>query len=129
MIKVKGINLNAMKKKILIVDDTAVARKILKSCIPRAEEYDFYEAEDGITGLDAFKTVHPDVTFLDINMPNMSGMECLEAIKNVDPDAHVIMCSGDIQPQSLEKARVLGALSIIKKPPTRESVQNALAKI
>jgi two-component system chemotaxis response regulator CheY len=114
-----------MKKKILIVDDTAVARKILKSCIPRAEEYDFFEAEDGL----AFKTVQPDITFLDINMPNMDGMECLERIKNVAPNACVIMCSGDIQPQSLDRATALGALSIIKKPPTRESIQKALAKI
>ena len=117
-----------MITKILIVDDSNVARRILKSCIPRAEEYDFYEADDGVSGLETFKSIRPDVIFLDINMPNMTGMECLEEIKKVDPNAIVVICAGDLQPQSLDKAMSLGALLVVKKPPTRESIQNALSK-
>ena len=116
-------------KKILLVDDTPVARKILKSCIPRAEEYEFHEADDGVKGLEAYRNIRPDVTFMDINMPNMDGMDCLEQIIKVNPDAVVVMCSSEINPETIQKATSLGAFSVIKKPPTRESLQQVLAKV
>ena len=116
-------------KKILIVDDTAVARRILKSCIPRAEEYEFHEADDGVKGLEAYRTIRPDVTFMDINMPNMDGMDCLEQIIKVNPDAVVVMCSSEINPETIQKAESLGAFSVIKKPPTKDALQHVLAKV
>ncbi|MCX5814367.1 MAG: response regulator, partial [Proteobacteria bacterium] len=116
-----------MIKKILIVDDAAVARRILKSCIPRAEEYDFYEAEDGAAGLATFKSIQPDVTFLDINMPNMNGTVCLKEIIKVDPNAIVIICSSETNPELLTEVTSLGAFVVVKKPPTRESIQDALS--
>jgi len=116
-------------KKILLVDDTPVARKILKSCIPRAEEYEFHEADDGVKGLEAYRNIRPDVTFMDINMPNMDGMDCLEQIIKENPAAVVVMCSSEVNLESIQKATSLGAFSIIKKPPTRDSLQQVLAKI
>ena len=116
-------------KKILLVDDTPVARKILKSCIPRAEEYEFHEADDGVKGLEVYRNIKPDVTFMDINMPNMDGMDCLEQIIKVNPDAVVVMCSSEINLESVQKATSLGAFSVIKKPPTRDSLVQVLAKV
>ena len=116
-------------KKILLVDDTPVARKILKSCIPRAEEYEFHEADDGVKGLEVYRNIKPDVTFMDINMPNMDGMDCLEQIIKVNPDAVVVMCSSEINPESIQKAESLGAFSVIKKPPTKDALQHVLAKV
>ena len=116
-------------KKILIVDDTAVARRILKSCIPRAEDYEFHEAEDGVKGLEAYRNIRPDVTFMDINMPNMDGMDCLEQIIKVNPRAVVVMCSAEINPESGQKATSLGAFSTIMKPPTKDSLLQVLAKM
>jgi CheY-like chemotaxis protein len=116
-------------KKILIVDDMAVARRILKSCIPRAEDYEFHEAEDGVKGLDAYRNIRPDVIFMDINMPNMDGMACLEQIIKVNPKAVVVMCSSEINPESSQKATSLGAFSTIVKPPTKDSLLQVLAKI
>ncbi len=115
-----------MIKKILIVDDASVARRILKSCITKAEQYEFFEAGDGIEGFEMFKTERPDLTFLDINMPKMSGIECLESIRKVDPHATVVMCSAEINPASTVTVTSLGALAVISKPPTRESVQQAI---
>jgi two-component system chemotaxis response regulator CheY len=117
-----------MIKKILIVDDSPVARRILKSCIPKAEDFDFYEVEDGVQGLETFRNMRPDATFMDINMPNMSGVECLREIKKVDPDAVVIICSSETNPELLTEMMSLGALTVVKKPPTRESIQQALVK-
>jgi two-component system, chemotaxis family, chemotaxis protein CheY len=118
-----------MIKKILIVDDSPVARKILKSCLPRDAAYEIFEATDGLTGLDAFKTNKPDITFMDITMPHMNGVECLAEIKKVSASAIVIMCTADIQVQSLEKAFSLGALTVVKKPPSKETIQQALSKV
>ena len=119
---------NATIRKILIVDDSPVSGRILKSCIPKAEQYEFFYAEDGGVGLATFTNIRPDVTFMDINMPNMGGMECLAEIKKVDANAIVIMCSSEINPESLKQAMSLGALTVVKKPPTRESIQQALTK-
>jgi two-component system chemotaxis response regulator CheY len=116
-------------KKILIVDDMPVARRILKSCIPRAEDYEFHEAEDGVIGLEAYLNIRPDVTFMDINMPNMDGMDCLEQIIKIDPKAVVVMCSSEINPESIQKATSLGAFSTIRKPPTRDSLLQVLAGV
>lgn len=116
-------------KKILIVDDSPVARKILKSCLPKDEEYEIIEAVDGLMGLEVFKTAKPDITFMDITMPQMSGMECLEEIMKISTDAVVIMCTADIQTQSLEKALSLGASAVVKKPPSKESIQQVLSKV
>ena len=116
-------------KKILIVDDMPVARRILKSCILRAEDYEFHEAEDGVIGLEAYRNIRPDVTFMDINMPNMDGMDCLEQIIKIDPKAVVVMCSSEINPESIQKATSLGAFSTIRKPPTRDSLLQVLAGV
>jgi two-component system chemotaxis response regulator CheY len=115
--------------KILIVDDTGVARRILKSCIPRAEDYEFHEAEDGVKGLEVYRNIRPDVTFMDINMPNMDGMDCLERIIKVNPRAVVVMCSSEINPESIQKATSLGAFSTIRKPPTKDSLLQVLAML
>jgi len=116
-------------KKILIVDDMPVARRILKSCIPRAEDYEFHEAEDGVKGLEVYRNIRPDLTFMDINMPNMDGMACLEQIIKANPRAVVVMCSSEINPESIQKATSLGAFSTIMKPPTKDSLQQVLAKV
>ena len=114
--------------KILIVDDSPVARKILKSCIPKEPDYEFHEACDGRNGLKKFKEILPDVTFMDITMPIMGGLECLEEIMKFDQKAKIIMCTADIQIKSLERALDLGAMNILKKPPSRELVEKAMSE-
>ena len=118
-----------MIKKILIIDDSPVARKILKSCIPKDPEYEFFEAGDGLAGLEKFKESDPDLTFMDITMPVMGGLECLEAIMQFDQRARIVMCTADIQIKSLERALNLGALNILKKPPSKESVEKILSEV
>jgi len=123
------VNETAIIDKILIVDDSPVARKILKSCIPADKGYELHEADDGTAGLQRFKEVHPSVTFLDITMAHMDGMECLEEIKMLDQDAVVVMCTADIQPKSAQKAENLGAFTMIKKPPSKNVVREVLERV
>jgi two-component system chemotaxis response regulator CheY len=117
-----------MIHKILLVDDSPIARKILRNCMPKDREYEFHEAGDGQEGLNKFIELKPDVTFLDITMPVMDGIESLELMKKADQNAVIIMCTADIQPKSILKVATLGALTVIKKPPSKEKVQIALQK-
>jgi two-component system, chemotaxis family, chemotaxis protein CheY len=118
-----------MVERILIVDDSPVARKILKSCIPADQGYVLYEADDGTVGLERFKEISPSVTFLDITMARMDGLQCLEQIKKVNPEAVVVMCTADIQPKSAAKAEELGAFTLIKKPPSKDAVREVLLQV
>ena len=118
-----------MMRKILIVDDSQVARRILKSCIQRAEDYAIHEAEDGAAGLEAYRNIRPDVTFLDLNMPRLDGLACLRKVREIDPSASVIICTSEAAPGITEEGIAAGAMEVIRKPPTRETIERALAKV
>lgn len=114
--------------KILIVDDSIVARMSVKSCIPKDQGHELFEAGDGAKALETFKSILPDVTFLDLTMPDINGLEVLEELKRDYPDSVIIILSADIQKQTQERAHQLGAYTMVKKPPVRDVVQAELAK-
>jgi two-component system, chemotaxis family, chemotaxis protein CheY len=115
-----------MIKKILIVDDSVISVKIMKSCIPKDNDYELYDAADGKSGVDKFKEIKPDLTFMDLTMPVMDGFQALEAILKIDPKAIVIICTADVQIKAIAKAHDLGAFSVLKKPPAKESITAAI---
>jgi two-component system, chemotaxis family, chemotaxis protein CheY len=115
-------------KKILIVDDSPVSRAIIKKCLPKEHAFDLAEAGDGREGLEKFKEFGPDLTFLDLTMPVMDGFEALEEIRKVDSSAVVIVLTADIQQKAVEKVMNLGAITVIPKPPSAESIAAALTK-
>ncbi|TLN13756.1 response regulator [bacterium] len=117
-----------MVKKILIVDDSPISRKMLKSCIAKDADFEILEAADGLAGLELFREASPDLTFLDLTMPVMDGFQTLEEMKKHDPEAMIIVATADIQAKSIEKVVALGALHVLKKPPTRDSVGEAFRK-
>lgn len=114
--------------KILVVDDSVVARMGVKACIPKDQGHEIAEAGDGAKAIELFRQMKPDVTFLDITMPDKSGLEVLEELRQDYPEAVIIILSADIQKQTQERASQLGAFSIVKKPPVKEVVQAELAK-
>ncbi len=113
---------------ILIVDDSPISRKMLKSCIPKDREYVFHEAGDGLAGLELYKKKQPDVTFMDLTMPVMDGATALGEIIKYDKHALVIVLTADVQVKSITRVVELGAFLVVKKPPTKESIQEALLK-
>jgi two-component system, chemotaxis family, chemotaxis protein CheY len=113
---------------ILIVDDSPISRKMLKSCIPKDREYVFYEAGDGLAGLEMFKMKKPDITFMDLTMPVMDGATALDEIMKFDKNAIVIVSTADIQVKSLAKVMDLGAFLVVKKPPSKDTIKDALSK-
>jgi len=117
-----------MINKILIVDDSPISRKMLKSCIPKDREYTFYEAGDGLAGLELYKKIQPELTFMDLTMPVMDGATALDEIMKFDKNAMVIVLTADVQVKSLAKVLDLGAFLVVKKPPSKENIQDALSK-
>jgi two-component system, chemotaxis family, chemotaxis protein CheY len=117
-----------MIKKILLVDDSPISRRIVKSCIPKDRGYELFEAGDGLAGFEAYKEIRPDVTFMDLTMPVMDGNEATAKIMEFNPDAIVIACTADVQIKSLVNILDLGAFMVVKKPPSKESIEEALAK-
>ncbi len=118
-----------MPKKILIVDDSAVARLMIKSCIPHDEKYEIMIAVDGKEGVEKYLKFKPDITFMDITMPEIDGFQAIEEIIAFDKNAVIIAITADIQPRSIEKIIQLGAKTVIKKPPKPDLIEEALQAV
>lgn len=118
--------------KILIVDDAAFMRMMIKDNLKKAGFTDFIEAGDGEQAVIKFQDEMPGLVLLDITMPNMDGIEVLRSIKQTNPDAKVVMCSAMGQEGLVVEAIKLGALDFIVKPfkPERliQTVRNVLGQ-
>jgi two-component system chemotaxis response regulator CheY len=115
-----------MIKKILIVDDSPISIKIIKSCIPTDKDYELFDASNGQIAVEKYKELKPDLTFMDLTMPVMNGFQALEEIMKLDQRAIVIILTADVQIKAVAKAHDLGAFSVVKKPPSKESILAAI---
>lgn len=118
-----------MIKKILIVDDSPVSIRIIKSCLPKDRDFELYDAADGRIGVDLFRQIRPDLTFLDLTMPVMNGFEALQEMMKLDSQAMVVIATADVQIKAIVHALDLGAFSVVKKPPTKENIAAAIAEV
>ena len=116
-----------MVRKILIVDDSPISRRMLKSCLPKDREFEIVEAGDGMIGVEMFKLHEPDLTFMDLTMPVMDGVQALDEILKYKGDAKVVVCTADVQIKSINRVLEIGAYHIVKKPPTKENIIKTLA--
>lgn len=109
-----------MSTRVLICDDSKLARKQLAYSLPEDWDIEVTFAEHGADALEKIKEGHADVLFLDLNMPVMDGYETLEQISAQDLPCMTIVVSGDIQPEAHERVKKLGAIDFIKKPVDTE---------
>jgi two-component system chemotaxis response regulator CheY len=116
--------------KILVVDDAAFMRMMIKDNLKKAGYSDFAEAGDGEDAVNKYAELRPDLVLLDITMPQKDGIQTLQAIKQINPQAKVVMCSAMGQESMVVEAIKLGALDFIVKPfkPERliQTVKNVL---
>ncbi|MCI8476763.1 MAG: response regulator [Oscillospiraceae bacterium] len=105
-----------MAKKILLVDDAAFMRKMIKDTLSKNGYTDLYEAVDGADAVEKFGEINPDLVIMDITMPNMDGLEALKAIRGKNKDANVVMCSAMGQESMVMDAVRSGAKDFIVKP-------------
>jgi two-component system chemotaxis response regulator CheY len=114
--------------KVLVCDDSILARKQLKDIIATNGTPTFYEAADGQGAIDMYKEVKPDIVFLDIVMPKKDGNIAIEEIISYDPDATIIICSS-VGTQSLLKCALeAGAKDFVQKPIDQQQVLDIVNK-
>lgn len=113
--------------KILITDDSWVARMALKKVLVPA--YEVEEAGDGNTALAKIDSWKPDLLILDLLMPEPDGFAVLATLKAKGMPVPVLVMSADIQETTREKIRELGAVDLINKPPRPEVVLALLKKL
>jgi two-component system chemotaxis response regulator CheY len=101
--------------KILIVDDSRLSRRILKSMLEPAG-HQILEAEDGIVALERYFIDKPDLVLLDLTMEGMYGLDVLVKLRELDPHARVIVATADIQSQTHSIAEKAGAVGYLGKP-------------
>jgi len=116
--------------KILIVDDSTAMRMIVKKTLRLAgfEGHDIVEADDGVKALAAIKSSKPDLVLCDWNMPNMTGLQLLEALTSSGVKLTFGFVTTEATPDMLAKAMGAGAKFLISKPFTPESFKEQLSK-
>lgn len=118
-----------MSKNILIVDDAAFMRLMVKDILVKAGYNVVGEAENGVQAIEKFKELNPDLVMMDITMPEMDGIQALKSIKADNPDATVVMCSAMGQQAMVVEAIQSGAKDFIVKPFQPDRVLEAVKKI
>lgn len=118
-----------MDKKILLVDDAAFMRMLIKDTLTKNGYTNIIEAEDGAKACDAYTAEKPDLVIMDITMPNKTGIEALKDIKGGDPMAKVVMCSAMGQEAMVVEAIKLGALDFIVKPFKPDRILQTVKKV
>ena len=118
-----------MGKKILLVDDAAFMRKMIKDTLTKAGYSDLHEAVDGADAVRKYGELQPDMVIMDITMPNMDGLEALKAIRGADSGANVVMCSAMGQEAMVMDAVRSGAKDFIVKPFKADRVLKTVTSI
>jgi len=114
--------------KLLIADDAAFMRMILKKMVIDAGYEVVAEAENGKIAVELYDKHRPDLVTMDITMPEMNGIEALEKIKAINPKAKVLMCSAMGQQSMVVDAIQKGAIDFIVKPFDENRIKEALQK-
>ena len=117
-----------MAKNILICDDAAFMRMMIKDILTKNGYNVVGEAENGAKGIEKYNELHPDLVLMDITMPEMDGIQALKKIREGDPSALVIMCSAMGQQEFVFQAIEAGALDFIVKPFDKERIKEAIRK-
>jgi two-component system chemotaxis response regulator CheY len=118
-----------MAKRVLIVDDAAFMRMLLKDIITKAGYEVAGEAANGIEAVEKYKELKPDVVTMDITMPEMDGITAIKKIREIDPNAKIIVCSAMGQQAMVIEAIQAGAKDFIVKPFQHSRVVEALQKL
>ena len=118
-----------MAKNILICDDAAFMRMMIKDILTKNGYNVAGEAENGAKAVEKYAELKPDLVLMDITMPEMDGIEALKKIKASDPSASVIMCSAMGQQAMVIEAIQNGAKDFIVKPFQADRVLEAVKKV
>ncbi|MDH5547293.1 MAG: response regulator [Gammaproteobacteria bacterium] len=105
-----------MPTKVLVVDDSAISRKMLIRSLPPSWDVEISQASNGKEALEAYRKGDVELMFLDLTMPEMDGYQVLETLQQEGLNCIVFVVTADIQPEAEERVMKLGAAGFIKKP-------------
>ena len=114
--------------RILVVDDAAFMRMMLKDILGKGGYEVVGEAENGLKAVDKYKELTPDLVLMDITMPEMNGIDAVKNIKAMDPGAKIVMCSAMGQQAMVLEAIQAGARDFIVKPFQADRIIEAVSK-
>jgi len=116
--------------KILVVDDSSAMRMMVVRTLRQAgiDKNDVTQAEDGALALEAIRASRPDLVLADWNMPNMTGLELLEALRGEDNSVTFGFITTESTTEMRQKATDAGAQFLISKPFTLDSFEKVLSK-
>ena len=115
-----------MAKILVIEDESAIRRVLVKILSEENDQYEVAEAEDGLSGVEKIKTDEFDLVLCDIKMPKMDGVEVLEAVKKIKPEIPIVMISGHGDLDTAVNTMRLGAFDYISKPPDLNRLLNTV---
>ncbi|WCK54396.1 response regulator [Aneurinibacillus sp. Ricciae_BoGa-3] len=118
-----------MNNTILVVDDAAFMRMMIKGFLTKSGFSRIEEAANGVEAVEKYKSAHPALVTMDITMPEMDGIEAVKAIRQIDPNANIIMCSAMGQQNMVIQALQAGAKDFIVKPFQEQRVIEAIKKV
>lgn len=125
--------MNNSRPRVIIIDDAVTIRKIFVKALVSLGCDVVGEAGDGAEGVELFQTLAPDLTFLDIEMPNVNGIDALIQIKAINPDSCVVMLSGLEDPTTAETCTLAGASGFLRKDlglgPLKDEIDNIIQSV
>lgn len=117
-----------MAIRVMVVDDAAFMRMMIKDILAKNGYEIVGEAENGLKAVEKYQELKPDLTTMDITMPEMDGISAVKEIKKTDPNAKIIMCSAMGQQAMVIEAIQSGARDFIVKPFQADRVLEAVRK-
>src|SRR5690349_16524695 len=117
-----------MKAKILVVDDSGLARRLIRKIVEELG-HEVEDVSDGVTALERYVLNRHDVVILDLLMHGMYGAEVLQKFKELNPDLPVIIVSADIQRTTRDQVKAIGAAAMVNKPVTKEQLTEVLGVV
>ncbi|WP_028551830.1 response regulator [Paenibacillus sp. UNC451MF] len=115
--------------KVMVVDDAAFMRMVLKTMLTEEGHEVVAEAANGLEAVQAYATVKPDLVTMDITMPELDGVGAVKEIHKIDPGAKIIMCSAMGQKAMVVEAITSGAKDFVVKPFQKERVIESVNKV
>ena len=115
--------------RVLVVDDTAFMRRMLRELLSKAGLEVVAEAGNGCEAVEQYRQVRPDLVIMDITMPELDGIAAVREIVREDPSARIVMCSALGQQELIIEALEAGAQDFVVKPFVPEKVLEAVHKV
>jgi YesN/AraC family two-component response regulator len=115
--------------KVMVVDDDTHVRNYMTILVRNIVSRTVLQAENGDTAVEMFKDHRPDLVLLDVNMPKMNGLQALEKIREIEPDAVVVMITSLATRKIVEDAADFGACHFIRKDTPKDEITEIVKEI